>query len=319
MIKTTASPRLKSPILICAWPGMGEVAIKAATQLKEALPFKEFARLDTPEFYEPSSIFVKEGILEMPNPAGGIFYYCKDPRRTRDIVLFTSDMQPNTGSAAAYATEIVRFARKCSIKAIYTFAAMSVPIDHSQVPKVWIAATSKKVLQGFKAHNLKLLREGQISGLNGLILGVAKGQKIDGVCLLGEIPIYTIQIENPKASIAVLEVLDRSLGLGLDLTPMRQRAKFVEEEINKLIGYIKGESPVHTPLSEEEIEKIKHELGAFTKLPESAHKKIEELFTLAAEDLTRATELKKELDTWIVFKDYEDRFLDLFKKKKTDQ
>jgi len=33
-------------------------------------------------------------------------------------------------------------------------------------------------------------------------------------------------------------------------------------------------------------------------------------------DLSRANELKMELDKWNVYKDYEDRFLDLFKKKK---
>ncbi len=44
--------------------------------------------------------------------------------------------------------------------------------------------------------------------------------------------------------------------------------------------------------------------------------KIEELFRKKAEDISRANELKTELDKWNVYKDYEDRFLDLFKKKK---
>ena len=305
--------------MLCAWPGMGEVAIKAATHFKDALQFKEFARLEGPDYFEPSSIFVKNGVLELPKPIGGVFWYYKNPKKPNDIILFISDMQPNLGSGIAYAEEIVKFAAKYGVNLIYSFAAMSVPIDHTQPSSVWLATTSRKLLQLFKGLNLKMLNEGQISGLNGLILGVAKNKGMEGICLLGEIPIYTIQIENPKASIAVLEVMDKHLNLGLDLKSLRERAKFVEEEINKLIGYIKGEIPPTGPLSEEDIEKIKKELSAFTKLTESARKKIEELFKLAAEDLTKSAELKKELDTWSVFKEYEDRFLDLFRRKKAGQ
>jgi len=40
------------------------------------------------------------------------------------------------------------------------------------------------------------------------------------------------------------------------------------------------------------------------------------LFEEAKKDLTRAHELKIELDKWNVYKEYEDRFLDLFGKSK---
>lgn len=319
MIRALTQPKLKSPVMICAWPGMGEVAIRAALYLKDNAPFKEFARLEMPEYFEPAAVYVKGGVLELPKPVGGIFYYYKPPQKPNDIILFISDAQPNLGSGLTYTDEIVQFAQKMKVGFIYTFAAMTVPIDHTQEPKVWIATTSSKLLAPFKSFGLRLLKDGQISGLNGLVLGMAKNKKINGVCLLGEIPIYTIQIENPRASLAVLGVIDKHLSLGLDFKQLHERAKFIEEEINKLISYIKGDMPQHTPLSEEDIERIKKELAAFTKLPESARKKIEELFTYAADDLTKANELKKELDTWSVFKEYEDRFLDLFRKKKAGQ
>ena len=95
----------------------------------------------------------------------------------------------------------------------------------------------------------------------------------------------------------------------------------VEEEIDRLISYLKGEttSAGPTPLSEEDIDKIKKDLATYTKLPQSARKKIETLFKEAQKDITQASKLKNELDRWNVYKEYEDRFLDLFKKKKKDQ
>lgn len=317
MITNSYYPRFKSPILICAWPGMGEVAIRAAMHLKEAMAFKEFARLEAPEYFEPSGVLIKEGVLNLPKSEGGIFYYYKDPKKANDLILFISDAQPNLGNSVQYAEQILTLAQRHKVKLIYTFAAMTVPIDHNQESRVWIAGSSKKIVGDFRTFNLKTMNEGQISGLNGLILGLAKNKNIDGICLLGEIPIYTIQIENPKASLAVLGIFAKRLNIELNFSALKERIKFVEEEINKLIGYIKGDLPHSGPLSEEDIEKIKKELAAFTKLPESARKKIEDLFKLAAGDLSKAVELKNELDVWSVFKEYEDRFLDLFKKKHT--
>ncbi|MFN7171005.1 MAG: hypothetical protein ACK4NT_07210, partial [Candidatus Omnitrophota bacterium] len=65
---------------------------------------------------------------------------------------------------------------------------------------------------------------------------------------------------------------------------------------------------------DEEIEKLKKGLSSLTKLPKSAQEKIEKLFEEAKKDISKANELKKELDRWNVYKEYEDRFLDLFKK-----
>ena len=49
------------------------------------------------------------------------------------------------------------------------------------------------------------------------------------------------------------------------------------------------------------------------QLDARARRRLERLFVRAREDRTQALELKAELDRLGVFKDYEDRFLDLFK------
>jgi hypothetical protein len=100
--------------------------------------------------------------------------------------------------------------------------------------------------------------------------------------------------------------------------PMIERSKFIEEEVDKLISYLKGE-PVQgapMPLNEEDIEKIKKDLAAFSKLPQSAIEGIEKMFKEAQSDVAIASKLKAELDRWNVYKEYEDRFLDLFRKRK---
>lgn len=323
MIKQIATPQLKNPIFIAAWPGMGEVAYRCSLFLREVAGFKMFAKLEAQEFFKPAAVQVEKGIISLPSLPAGFFYYYKG-KKTQDIILFLGEAQPPLEHAEEISNIVLNFVKRFKAKNIITFAAKPEPIDHKQEPGVWISATDASVLKDFSKYRLKVLEEGQISGLNGIILGVAKNKSMEGVCLLGEIPFYTVQIENPKATAAILEVLGKYLGLNLNLAPLVERSQFVDEEIDKLVGYLKGEGQIPnqapqpsgpTPLSEDDIDKIKKDLAAYTKLPQSAREKIDGLFKDAQGDIAFASKLKSELDRWNVYKEYEDKFLDLFKKK----
>jgi len=316
MIKEVATPKLKNPIFIAAWPGMGEVAYRSVLFLREVMGFKMFAKLESGEFFKPAAVVVEKGILELPSMPAGFFYYVKG-KKSPDIILFMGEVQPPLERAEELSCAIIDFVKKYKAKFILTFAAKPEAIDHKAPSSVKIVATHDEILKEFDKFGVKPLKEGQISGLNGLILGVAKSRGLRGACLLGEIPFYTVQIENPKASASILKIINDYLGLSLSLLPLTDRAKFIETEIDKLISYLKGEvpEPTTTPLSEEDIEKLKKDLAAYSKLPQSVREKIEGLFKESQKDITKATKLKEELDHWNVYTEYEDKFLDLFKKK----
>jgi len=317
MIKEIVNPKLKDPVFIAVWPGMGEVAYRTALFLREAMGFKMFAKLEAEDFFKPAAVFVKKGVIDLPALPAGFFYYVKGGKNSSDIILFLGEAQPPLEYAEPLSLAIINFVKRYKAKYMFTFAAKPEPIDHKGESGVWIAAADEGLLGKFDKFKLKVLGEGQISGLNGIILGMAKRKGLAGVCLLGEIPFYTVQIENPKASIGILKVIDEYLRLNLNLSPLFERAKFVEEEIDKLISYLKGEAPPAgpSPLSEEDLDKIKKDLAAYTKLPQSARENIEKLFDQSQKDITKASKLKDQLDHWNVYKEYEDRFLDLFKKK----
>lgn len=313
-IKIYKRPQLKDPYLIVAWPGMGEVAFKAAHYLVEKLPAKEFAQIPAQDFFYLTAATIKEGRLTLPELPENKFYYWKNLRGAHDLIIFLSATQPDLAEAQSYSRRILEVAKIFKVKMVIGFAAMPQTIDHAQEPGVWFSATSGQLVEQLKKYNLHLLSEGQISGMNGLFLGFAKKEGLDSFCLLGEIPLYTIQIENPRASKAVLETLGRILGMEIDLTSLADQARLMEEEINKLLEYLKLGPATLSPIGEEEIEKIKKFLTQLTRLPISVKEKIEKLFAQSKTDISHAKELKKELDKWNVYKEYEDRFLDLFKK-----
>ncbi len=319
-IQFVKRPRLRNPYLIVAWPGMGEVAFRAASYLVESLRAEELAHIAPGEFFYLTGSVISDGILNIPQLPQSTFYYWKNKTGANDIIIFLSNAQPDLAKAENYSRQILQIAKALHVTMVVSLASMPQAIDHTQTPSVWATATSDTLKDMLKKSDLNMLNEGTISGMNGLFLGIAKRSGMNGFCLLGEIPLYTIQIENPKASHAVLQALTKILGIEADLSGLLEQSQAMEGEINKLLGYLKlGQPGQAGPINEEEIEKIKKTLGQLTRLPGSVKEKIEKLFDEAGADIAKAQELKVELDRWNVYKEYEDRFLDLFRRKQGNE
>jgi proteasome assembly chaperone (PAC2) family protein len=162
---------------------------------------------------------------------------------------------------------VLDVSQKLKVKRVYTCAAAIARIHHTEKPKVWGAATNQKLLDVLKKHDVILRGDIQIAGLNGLFLGVAKERGFDGICLLGEVPAYTTRIPNPKAALAVLDILAKVLAIDINLSELAKLAKESDEQMKKLAAEAMEEfidrytKPVWPPEEEEigEIEEIEEE------------------------------------------------------------
>jgi hypothetical protein len=202
---------------------------------------------------------------------------------------------------------------------VITFAATPVNITHKVDPGVWGVTTDKGLQKELSRLGVKIMTVGHIGGLNGLLLGVAKEAGLQGLCLLGEIPFYTAKIENPKSSLSILKVLMKYKNMDMDLDGLEQMAKFVEEEVEKVSKTTKqtllGTDAAALPGTEAVYEAVEGEKQeAAEEIGPEVRERIELLFDAAAQDISRAADLKDELDRWELFPEYEDRFLDLFGK-----
>ena len=314
-LKIKRRVHLKKPYLVVAWPGMGDVAFKAANYLVEHLKAEELASIDPEGFFYLTGSVIASGILETPQFPESKFYFWKNKAGKNDLIIFLSNAQPDLSKADRYSQEILNLAKKFQVEMVVSFASIPQAIEHTQDSHVWFAATDQKIRENLKKYNFSALEDGQISGMNGLFLTLAKKAGLKGFCLLGDIPLYTIQIENPKASAAVLDGLGKILNIQIDVQPLKEQALAMENEISKLLDFLKlGTHGQSAPIGEEEVELIKKTLSQLAKLPASVKEKIEKLFEESKSNITKANELKVELDKWNVYKEYEDRFLDLFRK-----
>ena len=81
----------------------------------------------------------------------------------------------------------------------------------------------------------------QIAGLNGLLLGVTKERDIEGICLLGEVPMHATRIQNPVAALAVLQVLTKMLDIKVDMGELSQIASEAAERLKQIAAEAMGE------------------------------------------------------------------------------
>ncbi|MDO8687658.1 MAG: PAC2 family protein, partial [Dehalococcoidales bacterium] len=127
------------------------------------------------------------------------------------------------------------------VKRIYTFAAAVTRIHHTEQPKVWGVATNQPLTAELKKYDLMQKGNLQISGLNGLLLGIAKERDIDGICLLGEVPAHITRMQNPMAALVILGALTKMLDIKIDMRELSQLASETKETIKQLAAEAMGE------------------------------------------------------------------------------
>lgn len=239
LFKLRARPKLNSPNMLAAWPGVGNVSIIVANYLLRNLDFKELGEIEASSFFDPIGVIVKDSMIEAPQFPRSKFYYWKNRRTGSDLILFIGDNQPAT-KGYDLANCVLDVGLRFQIGRVYTCAAALSRIHHTEQPRVWGVATTEQGVEDLKRLDLVQKSDFQIAGLNGLLLGVAKERGINAVCLLGEVPTYASQIQNPMAALAVIQVLTKVLDISLDTTELAQIADEAKESIKQIAADAMG-------------------------------------------------------------------------------
>ena len=309
----TTPLELENPWLVTAWPGMGAVAHVAGKYLVHKLGARRIADVPADDFFDIASVRVKGGVVELGDPPENVFYGWKNPGDGPDLVLFLGEKQP-AGGGYRFCGKVLEMSAKMNVSRVVTFAALGTPIHPRAESRVLAVASRGELLDELKQSQVTILEDGEIGGLNGVFLAAAAEQGHDGVCLLGEFPYFARTVPNPKASSAVLRVFARLAGIELDLKELDEQAEVVERNLVQHIQQLERAAEALAASRQDEGFTIpeRHEEQEHTLDPE-VEARIEALFEQARQNRDTALELKAELDRQGVFREYEDRFLDLFK------
>jgi proteasome assembly chaperone (PAC2) family protein len=247
-IRLYKEPRLEKPVMFIGWPGIGNIGIIAVNTLKNILRAEEFGEIESWDFFYPNRVSIRDGLLEDLEFPSNKFYYQRIERK--DLIFFIGEEQPSEGGrmyasgekAYQLANLVLDVGLNFGCQRVYTSGACVSPIHHRMKPRVCAAVSSEKLRGEIKNYQNTILMselggrgdgEGIITGLNGLLLGVAKARGMEGICLMGEIPDWLsgASFPYPKASKSVLEVFAEILGVGMDLSFLDKMEGQIEEII----------------------------------------------------------------------------------------
>jgi len=231
-IKLYKEPSLEKPDLIVGWPGIGNIGIVAVDTLREQIQAEEFGEIEPWEFFYPKRVVVEAGIFEDLEFPTNKFYYKRLEKK--NLIFFIGEEQPSGGEIYAQgekayemANLVLDVAEKFGCQRVYTSGAAVALTHHTLKPRVWAVPNREDLIGEVRRYGAILMSEiegrrgqGSITGLNGLLLGVAKKRGLEGICLMGEIPDYLSRapFPYPKASKSVIEVMSNILGIGIDLS-----------------------------------------------------------------------------------------------------
>ncbi len=247
-------PDITKPDLIAAWPGIGNIGLIAVDTLRRAVEAEHFAEIEPWHFFYPNGITVQNGeLIDMSFPRSRFFY---KKLGTKDLIFFIGEEQPSGGKKGYEMVDLVlNLATTFRCQRIYTAAAAVTTIHHSVKPKVWAVPNNKNLIHEVKQYPNTVLMsdvadrigEGNITGLNGLLLGAASKRDLPGICLLGEIPVYVSQFLTPypKASRSIIEILEYNLGIAPDLSRLDEMDREVDQNIERLYTMIPQEMRDH--------------------------------------------------------------------------
>lgn len=223
-------PKLKNPIALIGLPGIGNIGRIAVGYMVHELKAKKFAELYSPFFF-PFVMIHNDMVHTLRNE----FYCWKNPKGD-DLIMLIGDCQTyDPKGHYEVAGKILDFLKDLGCKEIITIGGFSTG-KVTEKPRVWGVVSDANVAKELKDSGLELKVGGEIGtivGASGLLVGLGKIAGLSGFCLLGETSGFPI-VTDPTAAEAVLVVLQKILGIKLDLSGLEEKVKAMHEFIKKL-------------------------------------------------------------------------------------
>lgn len=217
-------PDIKKPIMIAAMQDMGNVASIVIDFINKNLRTKNFRSAKSSY---PSYVLDNGGYIEIPDEKW-------EYRYADGLVIFGggSGQPQSTEEMHTLCQDVIDIAKKYSAKFIYTLGGFQTNKPLGKEPQTFVTSTSTQLASQLENSGFKNTpQQSMITGFNGLVLGYAKQNGIQGIGLYGELNDPSIpQYRAAKSIIKTLEKLTfQKLG---DTTELDLLADEIDEKIS---------------------------------------------------------------------------------------
>jgi len=218
-------PNLKKPIIIAAMQDMGNVGGIVVDFINNNLKTKRF-RVAKSSY--PAYVLDRGGYISLPDENW-------EYRHSDDLIIFGGGSgQPQTNEELhRLCQDVIDIAKKYSAKFIYTLGGFHTNRELNKSPKTFVTTTSLQLSNQLEKLNVNMTpQKSLITGFNGLILGYAKMNNIQGIGLYGEL--NDPEIPQYRAAKSIIKTLERltyqKFGNDVELDVM---ARDIDEKMRK--------------------------------------------------------------------------------------
>lgn len=238
MLRWTARPRLRRPVMICAfegWNDAGDAASYAATYLAERWGTRPFADIDPEDYFDFTStrprVRLDDGhqreIVWPTNElsAGSI------PGTDRDVILLSgAEPQLRWRTFCGHLTEV---ARAFDVELVLTLGALLAEVPHSRPVSVIGTAVDDQLIDRLGLN--RSTYEGP-TGIVGVLQDACAKAGLPAASLWAAVPTYVPGAPSPKAALALIERICGLLDLPLTTTDLEIASADYERQIDQLVN-----------------------------------------------------------------------------------
>lgn len=193
-------PEIKKPIIIAAMQDMGNVGSIVVNFINDSLRTKTFRTAKT-SF--PTYIVDRGGYIDLPDEKW-------EYRYTDDLIVFGGGKgQPQSNNELnTLCQDVIDVSKKYSVKFIYTLGGFHTNRIFNDDPKTYITTTSRELTKQMEGLNVETTpQKSIITGFNGLILGFAKMNGIQGIGMYGEL--NEPEIPQYRSAISIIKTIEK--------------------------------------------------------------------------------------------------------------
>lgn len=198
--KQNSEPVIEKPIMIAAMQDMGNVGSIVINFINQSLRTKSFRVANSPY---PTYVVDKGGYIEIPDEVWNYRY-------TEDLLVFGGGKgQPqSTSELNQLCQDVIDVSKKYSAKFIYTLGGFHTNRSTKNNPRTYVTTTSKELTKQMDRLGVQVTPQRSIiTGFNGLILGFAKLNGLEGIGLYGEL--NQPEIPQYRAAISIIKTLEK--------------------------------------------------------------------------------------------------------------
>jgi len=223
-LRTIKEVDMKGGTVVAAFPSVGLVSTITATYLITTLPTDQVTALESPDFPSISMIYASK-----PKFPARVY-----ASRKEKVAIFICEMPLPMSTHRPVAYALMKWAKDHGCRQIVPLEGLPAELDAPLTgePTVWGVGSTDRARAELKKRGIQQLESGMISGVTGILLNEGRWRDVDVIALLAE---ARLALPDATAAVGLVKVLDTLLPeITIDLGPLQEQAKMLEEHLTKL-------------------------------------------------------------------------------------